>query len=65
MQDKRYSSTGVDNPWFPEGGPGRHLKARLKRGDVLIGPMLQEHARPSVVKLFQHAGFDFIFIEVF
>ena len=63
MQQKQSSSTGVDNPWYPEGGPGRHLKARLKKGDVLVGPMLSEYARPSLIKLFQHAGFDFVYIE--
>ena len=60
---QRQSSRGVDNPWYPEGGPGRHLKARLKRGDVLIGPLLEEYARSSMIKLFQHAGFDFVFVE--
>ena len=57
------SSTGVPNPWYPEGGPGRHLKARLKKGDVLIGGMIEGVARPPLVKIFQHAGFDFLYIE--
>ena len=30
---------------------------------MLIGPLLEEYARPSLIKLFQHAGFDFIYIE--
>ena len=63
MPQRQNASFGVDNPWYPEGGPGRHLKARLQKGDLLIGPMLGEYARPSLVKLFQHAGFDFIYIE--
>ena len=63
MPQRQSASTGIDNPWYPEGGPGRHLKARLQKGDLLIGPMLHEFARPSLVKLFQHAGFDFIYIE--
>ena len=63
MPQRQNASIGIDNPWYPEGGPGRHLKARLKKGDLLIGPMLGEYARPSLVKLFQHAGFDFIYIE--
>ena len=48
---------------YPEGGPGRHLKERLKGGDVLIGGMVSEYARPSLTKLYQMAGFDFLFIE--
>ena len=63
MPQRQSASSGIDNPWYPEGGPGRHLKARLKKGDVLIGPLLEEYARPSLVKLFQHAGFDFLYIE--
>ena len=63
MSQHRKTSHGVDNPWYPEGGPGRHLKARLKRGDVLIGPMLEAYAHPSLIKLFRHAGFDFLYIE--
>ena len=57
------NSIGIENPWYPEGGPGRHLKARLKRGDVLIGATVEAYARPSLIKLFQHAGFDFVYIE--
>ncbi len=63
MSHRQNTSIGVDNPWYPEGGPGRHLKARLKRGEVLIGPLLEEYARPSLIKLFRHAGFDFVYIE--
>jgi len=44
-------------------GPGRQLKKRLSQGEVLIGPLLEEYAKPSLIKLFQHAGFDFVFIE--
>ena len=57
------NSIGIENPWYPEGGPGRHLKARLKRRDVLIGATLEAYAHPTLIKLFQHAGFDFVYIE--
>ena len=48
---------------YPEGGPGRHLKARLKAGEVLVGGIIVEYARPSIMKLYQQAGFDFVFID--
>ena len=48
---------------FAEGGPGRHMKARLAAGDVLVGGTLTEYARPSLVKIYRQAGFDFIYIE--
>ena len=48
---------------YPEGGPGRHLKARLKAGEVLVCGMIAEYARPSLMKLYQQAGFDFVFID--
>ena len=63
MPKKQTAVSGMANPWYPEGGPGRHLKARLAAGDILVGPMITQYARPSVVKFFQHAGFDFVFVE--
>ena len=48
---------------YPEGGPGRQLKARLRAGDIQIGGILDEYARPLLVKLYQQAGFDFVYIE--
>ena len=48
---------------YPEGGPGRHLKARLKAGEVLVGATLAEYTRPSLIKLYQQAGFDFVYVE--
>ena len=48
---------------YPEGGPGRHLKARLKAGEVLVGGIMTEYARPSLMKIYRHAGFDFVYIE--
>ena len=40
-------------------GPGRLLKRRLRNGDVLVGGMVAEHLRPSLVKLYVQAGFRF------
>ena len=48
---------------YPEGGPGQQLKARLKAKQVQIGGILDEYARPIVPKLYQQAGFDFVYIE--
>ena len=50
-------------PFYPEGGPGRHLKARLKAGEVLVGGILAEYTRPSLIKLYRQAGFDFVYVE--
>ena len=47
----------------PADAPGRHLKKRLQAGEVLIGGMLTEYARPSLVKLYVQSGFDFLYIE--
>ena len=44
-------------------GPGRLLKRRLRNGDILVGGMVAEHLRPSLVKLYVQAGFDFMYIE--
>ena len=48
---------------YPEGGPGRQLKARLKAGEVLVGGIVAEYARPSLMALYRQAGFDFVYIE--
>jgi 2-keto-3-deoxy-L-rhamnonate aldolase RhmA len=42
---------------------GRGFKRRLKSGTPLLGAMAVEYLRPSLVKIFRNAGFDFIFIE--
>ena len=39
------------------------LKERLVAGEVVFGGSVSEHLRPSVVKAYAHAGFDFIFLE--
>ena len=48
---------------YPEGGPGRQMKSRMAQGEVLVGGMITEYVRPSLVKLYKHAGFDFVYIE--
>ena len=48
---------------YPEGGPGRHLRARLRSGDLLLGGMVAEYLRPSIMKLYKQAGFDFAYVE--
>ncbi len=42
---------------------GRGFKRRLKTGPPLLGAMAVEYLRPSLVKIFRNAGFDFIFVE--
>ena len=39
------------------------LKQRLQDGEIVFGATVLEHLRPSVVKAFANAGFDFIFVE--
>jgi 2-keto-3-deoxy-L-rhamnonate aldolase RhmA len=39
------------------------LKEKLVAGEVVFGGSVSEHLRPSVVKAYAHAGFDFIFLE--
>ena len=48
---------------YPEGGPGRQLKGRLAAREVLVGGMVLEYTRPSLMKLYQQAGYDFVYIE--
>ena len=47
----------------PRHRPGRALKERLKAGDVMIGGIVSEYLRPSLVKLYLQAGFDFLYVE--
>jgi 4-hydroxy-2-oxoheptanedioate aldolase len=42
---------------------GRSFRRRLRRGDLLLGGMVLEYLRPSLVKAYVRAGFDFIFLE--
>ena len=39
------------------------LKQRLENGEIVFGGTVTEHLRPSVVKAFASAGFDFVFLE--
>ncbi|MBM3944293.1 MAG: hypothetical protein FJ317_02245 [SAR202 cluster bacterium] len=39
------------------------LRARLDGGGLLIGLMVEQFARPALVKVLAHAGFDFVFLE--
>ena len=41
----------------------KSLKEKLTDGEVVFGGTVSEHLRPSVVKAFRNAGFDFIYIE--
>ena len=43
--------------------PEPSLKTALGSGQVLLGGMLSEYARPALVKLYVQAGFDFLYIE--
>ena len=49
---------------YPEGGPGRQLKGRLAAREVLVGGMVLEYTRPSLMKLYQQAGYDFVLSRV-
>jgi len=44
-------------------GPGRQLKRRLGEEKVLLGGIVAEYLRPSLVKLYLQAGFHFLYIE--
>ena len=47
----------------PSDGPGRHLKSRLRGGDLLVGGIITEYLRPSLIKYYCQAGFDFVYLE--
>ena len=42
---------------------GRRFRRRLKSGRLLLGGIVCEYLRPSLVKLYRQAGFDFLYIE--
>lgn len=62
VPSSNFAERNFDNP-YPEGGPGRYLKSRLSDGDILVAGTITEYVRPSLVKLYKNAGFDFIYIE--
>lgn len=42
---------------------GTSLRQLLDGGKVVLGATLMEYVRPSIVKIFKQAGFDFFYIE--
>ena len=42
---------------------GRGFKQQLRSNTPLLGASAAEYLRPSLVKIYRHAGFDFIYIE--
>ena len=62
VPSSNFAERNFDNP-YPAGGPGRYLKSRLSDGDILVAGTITEYVRPSLVKLYKNAGFDFIYIE--
>ena len=42
---------------------GCRFKSALRSNSVLLGGLVHEYLRPSLVKMYKQAGFDFIFIE--
>ena len=64
MATTRVGSNDLSNSaLYPAGGPGRELKSRLAKGEVLVGGMVTEYLSPSLMKLYRQAGFDFVYIE--
>jgi 4-hydroxy-2-oxoheptanedioate aldolase len=43
--------------------PRLTLKQLIRSGEVFVGGIVAEYARPSLFKIYGHAGFDFGFIE--
>ena len=42
---------------------GRDFRQKLKRAQPLLAGSVMEYVRPSLVKLYKQAGFDFIYLE--
>ena len=62
VPSSNFAERNFDNP-YPAVGHGRYLKSRLSDGDILVAGTITEYVRPSLVKLYKNAGFDFIYIE--
>ena len=43
---------------------GKELKAKLKRGELVLGTMISELRTPQVGQLMANAGFDFMYIDM-
>ena len=43
---------------------GKELKAKLKRGELVLGTMVSELRTPQVGQLMANAGFDFMYIDM-
>jgi 2-keto-3-deoxy-L-rhamnonate aldolase RhmA len=43
--------------------PINALKYNLKRGQSMVGLMLAEFREPSILQLFQNAGFNFVLLD--
>lgn len=41
----------------------KDLRRLLKQGNIVFGATVVEYARPSLVKAYRHAGFDFVYVE--
>ena len=59
----KIATTSANQHPVPNQSPGRYLKNRLRGNDVLIGGMITEYLRPSLIKYYCQAGFDFVYIE--
>jgi len=42
---------------------GRRLRRRVENGDLLVGGMIFECLQPFIVKIYKHAGFDFVYLD--
>ena len=61
--DNNDNSNNTNGALYPSGGPGRELKAGLASKKLMLGAMINEYARPSLAKIYNEAGYDFLFID--
>ncbi len=57
------SSRTAPSPSSDPNALGLAFKERLRSNDILIGGMVMEYIRPSLVKMFKQAGYDFIMAD--